>query len=89
MNFLKSIFGEKVNFKELIDGGATIIDVRSQMEFQQGHLKNSINIPLDKLATGLKKLNRNKAIITCCASGARSASAKRMLEANGFVSVHN
>ena len=69
--------------------GATIIDVRSKEEFQGGHLKNSINIPLDKLTHGLKKLDKNKPIITCCASGMRSASARSMLKSNGFELVYN
>jgi phage shock protein E len=89
INFLKSIFGEKANLQELIINGATIVDVRTPGEYQKGHLKNSVNIPLDKLNTGLRKLNKEKPIITCCASGARSASAKSILKSNGFVQVHN
>jgi phage shock protein E len=34
-------------------------------------------------------LNKEKAIITCCASGNRSAQAKNILKANGFSEVHN
>jgi rhodanese-related sulfurtransferase len=89
INFLKRIFGEKVNIQELILNGATIIDVRTKVEFQRGHLNNSINIPLGNLNNSLKKLNKNKPIITCCASGARSASAKSLLKSNGFIQVHN
>jgi rhodanese-related sulfurtransferase len=88
-SFLKKIFGERVSIQELILNGATIIDVRSKEEFKLGHLKSSINIPLDKLSHGLKKLDKNKPIITCCASGMRSASARSMLKSNGFEQVHN
>ena len=89
MNFLRLIFGEKVNLQEVISNGATILDVRTKGEYQSGHLKNSINIPIDNLQQKIVKLNKNKPIITCCASGARSASAKRMLNANGFEQVYN
>jgi phage shock protein E len=89
IKFFESIFGEKADLKELILNGATIIDVRSKGEFQSGHLKDSVNIPLDKLPDNLRKLNKNKPIITCCASGMRSASAKSILKSNGFVKVHN
>jgi rhodanese-related sulfurtransferase len=65
------------------------LDVRTKDEYQSGHLKNSINIPVDKLSQNLKKLNKNKPIITCCASGARSASARKLLESNGFEQVYN
>ena len=33
--------------------------------------------------------DKNKTIITCCASGMRSASAKSILKSNGYTSVHN
>jgi len=37
----------------------------------------------------LSKLKKDKPIITCCASGMRSASAKSILKSNGFTEVHN
>lgn len=89
MNFLERIFGKKVNLQEVISGGAVIVDVRTKGEYQSGHLRNSINIPIDNLEKNIKKLNKNKPIITCCASGARSASARRLLKSNGFEQVHN
>ena len=89
MSFLELIFGKKVNLQEVISNGAIILDVRTKGEYQSGHLKNSINIPVDKLQQNLKKLNKNKPIITCCASGSRSASAKKLLESSGFEQVYN
>jgi phage shock protein E len=89
MNFLKLIFGEKVNLQEVISGGAAIIDVRTKAEYQSGHLKNSINIPIDKLPQNIQKLNKSKAIVTCCASGSRSATARKILKSNGFEQVYN
>lgn len=89
MNFLKMIFGEKVNLQEIISNGAVIVDVRTKGEYQSGHLRNSINIPIDNLQQKIEKLNKNKPVITCCASGARSASARRILKSNGFGQVYN
>lgn len=91
IQLLKSMFGmdPKLDFKELLKDGAQIIDVRSRGEFKGGHIKNSINIPLDILINNLSKLKRDKAIITCCASGMRSASAKGLLKSNGFAAVYN
>lgn len=88
-DFFKKLFGEKVNLGELITAGATIIDVRTKDEFQRGHVRNSVNIPLDKLQNNLKKIDRNKPVITCCASGMRSASAVSILKSNGFTAVYN
>lgn len=89
MSFLEWIFGKKVDLKEVISNGAVIVDVRTKGEFQSGHLRNSINIPVDNLQQNLKKLKKDRAVITCCASGSRSASAKRILKSNGFENVYN
>lgn len=91
MEFLRKLLGlgSKVNIHEVINNGAIILDVRTKAEFQRGHVKGSINIPLDQLSHNLSKLDRKKTIVTCCASGMRSASAKGMLRAKGFEQVHN
>ena len=89
MNFLKLIFGKKVDLQEIVSNGAVIVDVRTKGEYQSGHLRNSINIPVDNLLQNLKKLKKDKPIITCCASGARSASARSILKSNGFDQVYN
>ena len=82
-------FGPSVNYKELMQQGATIIDVRTKSEFQGGHIRGSLNIPLDTLDANISKLKKDKPVITCCASGMRSASAKNLLRSKGFTDVHN
>jgi phage shock protein E len=91
LEMIKSMFGmqKAIDFKEAVDKGAVIIDVRSVGEFKGGHIKGSINYPLDSLSSHLDKLDKEKVIITCCASGMRSASAKSVLKSNGFENVHN
>ncbi len=91
ITFIKKLFGmgTPVDFATLVKNGATIIDVRSKGEYQGGHIKGAVNIPLDVLNSNLSKLKKEKPIITCCASGMRSASAKSILKSNGFVEVHN
>ena len=81
--------GPKVDLGNVIARGATIIDVRTSREYEQGHLKGSVNIPLASLGSQLAKLKKDKPVITCCASGMRSGSAKSMLESNGFSEVYN
>ena len=86
ITFLKRIFGfgPQLNYTQLVKEGALIVDVRSTSEYAGGHIKGSINIPLTSLNQNLSKLkNKEAVIITCCASGMRSASAKSMLKANG------
>ncbi len=82
-------FGPKVDFAQLVKDGAVILDVRSKPEYQSGHIKGSINLAVDTLSQNLSKLKKDKPIITCCASGMRSASAKSILLSNGFEEVHN
>ena len=88
---IKNLFGsEKTDYAQLVKQGAIILDVRSKGEFAGGHIKGSINIPVDTLNNNLSKLkDKNKPIITCCASGMRSASAKNILQSNGYTEVYN
>ncbi len=82
--------GDKENFANLVQEGAKIIDVRTSGEYANGHINGSLNIPVDRLATQLNKLgDKNKVIITCCASGIRSASARSILISKGFTKVYN
>ena len=81
--------GPKVDMGAVIAKGATILDVRSPGEYAGGHIKGSVNIPLNELGARSGKLNKNAPIITCCASGMRSQSAKSMLESSGFKEVYN
>ena len=92
INTLKKIFGfgPGVNYGELVKEGAIILDVRSKGEFAGGHIKGAINISVDTLRNNLSKLkDKNQPIITCCASGMRSASAKSILKSNGYTQVYN
>jgi rhodanese-related sulfurtransferase len=91
INTIKKLLGigPKVDYAQLVKNGAVIIDVRTKAEYQQGHIKGSINVPLNNLSNHYSKLDRNKPIITCCASGMRSAQAKNILNANGYTEVYN
>jgi phage shock protein E len=91
IQFIKKIFGlaPAVNYMELVQQGAVILDVRSPSEYKQGHVKKSVNIPLNELSNHIEKLKKDTVIITCCASGMRSASAKGILKSNGFSNVYN
>jgi phage shock protein E len=92
LNAIKQLLGlgPQVNFAELVGQGAIILDVRSKGEYAGGHVKGSMNIPVDTLASNLSKLkNKSTPIITCCASGMRSGQAVSILKANGFTNVYN
>lgn len=90
-NALKQLLGlaPKVDYKQLMKNGAQIIDVRTPGEFQGGHIKGAVNIPLQNISSQMSRIRKDKPVITCCASGMRSASAKSILTSKGYSEVYN
>ncbi|MEP6794723.1 MAG: rhodanese-like domain-containing protein [Saprospiraceae bacterium] len=88
---IKNLLGfETAKQAPLDTKGAVILDVRTKSEYASGHIKGSVNIPLEQLSSVPDKLkDKNKPVITCCASGIRSASAMRFLKSNGYTNVQN
>ncbi len=91
MGLLDLLFGDNKNkIKEALNKNGSIIDVRTTEEFRAGNVQGSINIPMDRISSSHKKIDKmSKPIIVCCASGARSASAKVMLKNSGISEVLN
>lgn len=90
LSLFKNLFkSNSIDLAQLIKDGAVIIDVRSKSEFASGHVKGSINIPLEQIAASAEKLKSHKHVITCCRSGNRSGMAKRTLESKGLKNVTN
>lgn len=74
----------------LVSKGATLVDVRTPAEFAAGHIEGAINIPVDQISKRLPEFGaRSDAIVLYCRSGARSGSARSILERHGFSDVHN
>jgi len=99
MGLLSFLFGSKssqtINY---IQKDAVILDVRTQSEWNAGHIENSIHIPINDLTNRIDEITSlNKPVITCCASGVRSAKAAKILKlknvdainGGGWVSVKN
>lgn len=76
---------------ELINNpNATIVDVRSEGEFADGHVEGSINIPLDTVPNKIEDFkNMSKPLIMCCLSGGRSGQAVGFLQQNGVEEIYN
>jgi phage shock protein E len=90
LSFLKNLVGGS-NTEGLVDAlqqGAAIIDVRSRAEFAGGHVAGSKNIPLNELGGQLSKFPKDKPIIFCCASGARSGSATSIAKGEGYTAFN-
>lgn len=91
MNLFQKLFSSvpAVDLKSIIDEGAFLVDVRTTGEFMDGHVKGSVNIPLDNLPHQLAKFKNKKNIVVFCRSGNRSSQAKSILQQNGFANVVN
>jgi rhodanese-related sulfurtransferase len=85
MGLLSKLFGQQVDIAGLIGKGAKVIDVRSPQEFAGGHVKGSVNVPLDRIRGEIPALKKACVpVILCCASGMRSRNATSILADAGI-----
>lgn len=70
------------------DGSALLLDVRTPMEYQRGHLDGFVNIPVDELRERLGELPQGKPVYLVCQSALRSYLACRVLAQEGFDCSH-
>ena len=67
--------------------GAQVIDVRTDGEFQLGHIPGAKNVPVDTIASAAANWDRNATYVVYCASGARSAEAVKTMASMGFRNI--
>lgn len=75
----------------LLNQGALLLDLRTQAEFDAGHILDARHVPQDQLASSVETLKKykDKVVIACCESGLRSGAGARVLQAQGFTKVVN
>ncbi len=74
--------------KNMIENGeALLIDVRSQAEFDNIHIKNAINIPVNNIEQEILSYDKMKSVIVYCATGTRSKNAIQILNSLGYNSI--
>ena len=74
---------------KLIKNGVIIIDVRTEKEFEMGHISGSQNISLGEIRERYIELDKNKTYITVCSHGLRSVKVEHILKEKGFKKVYN
>ena len=78
------------NMKTAVAEGALLLDVRTPGEYAGKHLDGAINIPVGDLGERLDEVgDKTRIVVVYCASGGRSASAKRLLDQSGFSDVRD
>ncbi len=74
--------------RQLVERGATLLDVRTPAEWSSGHLEGATLVPVSELGARMSEVPRDRPVVVYCRSGARSAQAAAMLAAAGY-DVHD
>ena len=80
---------EANNIENLVKNKEFLLDVREDYEYQDGHIKGAVNLPLREILEKKDTLPKDKDIYVYCRSGHRSADAVNFLKSLGFEKVHN
>jgi len=75
--------------RELVEKDEFIVDVREKHEYEQGHLKNSVNIPLSEIRERMSEIPKDKPVYLHCRSSQRSYNAVMALQNSGYDNVIN
>jgi len=75
----------------MIENGALLIDVRTQGEFDAGHLDGAINIPWEETNALMEAIgdDMDRPVVVYCRSGNRSGMSKKALDAKGYTHIFN
>lgn len=92
-NFMKgnSLSQDKAYEQLTNDTSIKLVDVRTKEEFRDGHIKGSVNVPLDTIPSKFAGLfpNKDQKIFIVCYSGARASDATSYLAKIGYTNVSN
>ena len=80
---------EANDIENLLKNKEFLLDVREEYEYQDGHIKGAINLPLREILEKKDILPKDKDIYVYCRSGHRSADAVNFLKSLGFEKVYN
>ena len=75
--------------RSLVEEQAFIVDVREKGEYESGHLKGSVNIPLSELRERTDEIPKDRPVYLHCRSSQRSYNALMALQGRGYENVVN
>jgi rhodanese-related sulfurtransferase len=73
---------------ELVAGGALLLDVREDNEWEAGHAPDAVHIALNEIPDNLASFQPDRLVVCVCRSGARSGRATKFLTDNGIGAVN-
>ena len=76
-------------FFSLTSMSVTVVDVRTQDEWNRGHLEGALHIEWQDILQLSSDINKDEKIYLYCRSGNRSGKATKILEDAGYINVIN
>jgi len=73
--------------QELVAGGAQLVDVRAEHEWEAGRIEGASHLPLAELAERTAEIDKDRPVVLYCRGGNRSTMAAAALAAEGFDAV--
>ena len=82
---------DKQEVKDLLNSQITVIDLRTDKEFDEGNIQTSFNLDFQKreFIDNLEKLDKNKEYLIYCASGNKSRKASHIMKSLGFKAIYH
>ena len=88
--FLSRLGIKQVSPRELDQKkGMMLLDVRTDKEYEGGHIPGSVHVPLSEIGDKIKKLKKDKELVVYCQSGNRSIWAIKRLMGMGYTNLYN
>lgn len=75
--------------RDLVENDECIIDVRDKVQYDDGHIKNALNIPLGELRERVNEIPKDKPVYLHCRAGQMSYNAAKILENLNFNNIYN
>lgn len=73
---------------QMVEGGAFLLDVREDDEWEAGHAPSAVHIPMGLVSERVADIPTDRPVVCVCRLGGRSGSVATALEEAGF-DVHN
>ena len=70
--------------KQIVDSGATVVDVRTEVEFEAGHIPGALHVPVADVQQRAAEFPKDRAVLLYCRSGNRSGPVADAFAASGY-----